>query len=56
MTWKNTQGRIVLLFISFFIVLIVVSNIIIKLFISPQLVETEVRNIKVSAEAQSDII
>lgn len=36
--------------------LIVVSNIIIKLFISPQLVETEVRNIKVSAEAQSDII
>lgn len=56
MTWKNTQGRIVLLFISFFIVLIIVSNIIIKLFISPQLVETEVRNIKVSAEAQSDII
>ncbi|WP_370546400.1 methyl-accepting chemotaxis protein [Edwardsiella tarda] len=56
MTWKNTQGRIVLLFISFFIVLIVVSNIIIKLFISPQLVETEVRNIKVTAEAQSDII
>ncbi|XEG68533.1 methyl-accepting chemotaxis protein [Edwardsiella tarda] len=56
MTWKNTQGRIVLLFISFFIVLIVASNIIIKLFISPQLVETEVRNIKVSAEAQSDII
>ncbi|HHT9071792.1 TPA: methyl-accepting chemotaxis protein [Edwardsiella tarda] len=56
MTWKNTQGRIVLLFISFFIVLIVVSNIIIKLFISPQLVETEVRNIKVSAETQSDII
>ncbi|AOV96162.1 hypothetical protein A9798_03830 [Edwardsiella hoshinae] len=55
MSQKNRQVRFILLFIIFFIVLIAVGNIIVKRRISPQLVETEVRNIKLTAEAQSII-
>ena len=43
MTWKNTQGRIGLLLISFFVILLIVTYIVIKLFVSPQIIETETK-------------
>ena len=56
MTWKNTQGRIGLLLISFFVILLIVTYIVIKLFVSPQIIETETKNIQATVELQSSAI
>jgi methyl-accepting chemotaxis protein len=56
MTWKNTQGRIGLLLISFFVILLIVTYIVIKLFVSPQIIETETKNIQATVELQSNAI
>lgn len=56
MTWKNTQGRIGLLLISFFVILLIVNYIVIKLFVSPQIIETETKNIQATVELQSNAI
>lgn len=46
MTWKNTQGRIGLLLISFFVILLIVTYIVIKQFVSPQIIETETKKFR----------
>jgi methyl-accepting chemotaxis protein len=56
MTWKNTQGRIGLLLISFFVILLIVTYIVIKQFVSPQIIETETKNIQATVELQSNAI
>ena len=56
MSWKTTQGRIGLLLISFFVVLLIVTWIVIKQFVSPQIIETETKNIQATVELQSDAI
>ncbi|MGK9174906.1 methyl-accepting chemotaxis protein [Yokenella regensburgei] len=56
MSWKTTQGRIGLLLISFFVILLVVTWIVIKQFVSPQIIETETKNIQATVELQSDAI
>ncbi len=56
MSWKTTQGRIGLLLISFFVILLIVTWIVIKQFVSPQIIETETKNIQATVELQSDAI
>jgi methyl-accepting chemotaxis protein len=56
MSWKTTQGRIGMLLISFFVVLLIVTWVVIKLFVSPQIIETETKNIQATVELQSDAI
>jgi len=56
MTWKNTQGRIGLLLISFFVILLIVTYLVIKQFVSPQIIETETKNIQATVELQSNAI
>nr|WP_318381440.1 methyl-accepting chemotaxis protein [uncultured Enterobacter sp.] len=54
--WKSTQTRVTLLLISFFIVLLVVTYLVIKQFVSPQIVATETENIRSTVNLQSDAI
>ncbi|VYU07850.1 methyl-accepting chemotaxis protein [Metakosakonia massiliensis] len=56
MSWKTTQGRITLLLISFFVILLLVTWIVIRQFISPQIIATETNNIQATVELQSDAI
>lgn len=56
MTWKTTQGRVALLLVSFFIILLIVTYIVIKQFVSPQIIETETKNIQATVELQSNAI
>ncbi|OHY41590.1 chemotaxis protein [Citrobacter koseri] len=54
--WKTTQARVTLLLISFFVILLLVTFVVIKQFVSPQIIATETRNIRATVELQSDAI
>ncbi|HAT2782609.1 TPA: methyl-accepting chemotaxis protein [Citrobacter koseri] len=56
MMWKTTQARVTLLLISFFVILLLVTFVVIKQFVSPQIIATETRNIRATVELQSDAI
>ncbi|MDI9802955.1 methyl-accepting chemotaxis protein [Citrobacter koseri] len=56
MMWKTTQARVTLLLISFFVILLLVTFVVIKQFVSPQIIATEIRNIRATVELQSDAI
>lgn len=56
MTWKTTQSRGPLVLIGFFIILMLVTYAVIKLFISPQIIDTEIKNIRTTVVLQSDAI
>ena len=56
MMWKTTQARVILLLISFFVILLLVTFVVIKQFVSPQIIATETRNIRATVELQSDAI
>ncbi|WP_438879628.1 hypothetical protein, partial [Bacillus cereus group sp. Bce015] len=54
--WKTTQARVTLLLISFFVILLLVTFVVIKQFVSPQIIATETRNIRATVGLQSDAI
>ncbi len=56
MMWKTTQARVTLLLISFFVILLLVTFVVIKQFVSPQIIATETRNIRATVELQSNAI
>ena len=56
MMWKTTQARVTLLLISFFVILLLVTFVVIKQFVSPQIIATETRNIRATVGLQSDAI
>ncbi|CDZ85256.1 methyl-accepting chemotaxis protein II (aspartate chemoreceptor protein) [Citrobacter koseri] len=56
MMWKTTQARVTFLLISFFVILLLVTFVVIKQFVSPQIIATETRNIRATVELQSDAI
>ena len=56
MTWKTTQGQVTLLLVSFFVFLIIVTYTVIRLFVAPELIETEAKNIRTMVELQSEAI
>ncbi|HFO1883574.1 TPA: methyl-accepting chemotaxis protein [Citrobacter freundii] len=56
MTWKTTQGQVTLLLVSFFVFLIIVTYTVIRLFVAPELIETETKNIRTMVELQSEAI
>ncbi|WP_437616437.1 methyl-accepting chemotaxis protein, partial [Erwinia sp. V71] len=53
MIWKNTQNRVGILLIIFSVTLLIATFIIIKHFISPQIIEKEIKNIQNTIELQS---
>ena len=56
MMWKSTQTRVTLLLISFFILLLIVTYLIIKQFVSPQIIATETQNVRSTVDLQSEAI
>ena len=56
MMWKTTQARVTLLLISFFVILLLVTFVVIKQFVSPQIIATETRNIRATVELPSNAI